>query len=485
MPPTAAMKEPHLPSAVTSRLDSTLDYIHQWLQRQLWVSQVPGMQVAIGYGSSIRLSRSYGVTSLETGEPTTPHHLFRIASQSKTITATAILQLAEQGRLRLDDDLGTHITELAEAEAAIARATVRDVLAHAAGIVRDGWDADHHQLLKPAPDEAEVVRIAIEQGSVLKPGAALKYSNIGYDLLGLVVARASGLAYHEYVTRHVVQALELKNTGPDLDADRLNEFVHGHSGLHVHRERRVLPLVELRADAPCGGFYATAEDLVKYYSAHLPGDTRLLSEASKRQQQHPLWPAEPQSGRSYGLGVEQLVLEGRMLIGHNGRHPGGQTSSSYFDPVSGIVVCVLANAGDAPASDIARGVFSLLSLAAVDPCDPDGPGVNHVLLEGPLAELTGEEMAPFTGRFANAFQVWDVATVGGRLLQVDPGSADALARVARLVPSGADELTIVGGSGFSSPGERLRFVRTTTGQIDRVEGRGGATSWPLETYVRD
>src|SRR5689334_6915725 len=98
-------------------LDSTtlrevIDYFDRWLAFGRRYRRVPGVQAAVYAGGAVAFSRSYGLADVENAVPLTDQHLFRIASHSKTFTGTAIMQLAEQGRLRLDDKAGQHVTEL-------------------------------------------------------------------------------------------------------------------------------------------------------------------------------------------------------------------------------------------------------------------------------------------------------------------------------------------------------------------------------------
>ncbi|WP_309570974.1 serine hydrolase domain-containing protein, partial [Deinococcus sp.] len=109
-------------------------YLQSWLEYQRDLARVPGVQVAMRVGGELAASFALGVASEVTDEALTPAHLFRIASHSKTFTATAILQLAEAGKLRLDDAAGHWLPELEGSPAATM--TVRELLGHQSGINR-------------------------------------------------------------------------------------------------------------------------------------------------------------------------------------------------------------------------------------------------------------------------------------------------------------------------------------------------------------
>src|SRR3954447_12604013 len=141
-------------------MQEALAYVDAWLDYRVWKLRAPGAQVAVWFDGGLQFSKAYGVSNLDTGEALTTSHLFRIASHSKTFTATAVMQLVEAGKLRLDDTAGSWIPELAEAGSPLAAATVRHLVAHAAGVRRDGVDATYWALTRPFPDEAALLELA-------------------------------------------------------------------------------------------------------------------------------------------------------------------------------------------------------------------------------------------------------------------------------------------------------------------------------------
>jgi CubicO group peptidase (beta-lactamase class C family) len=467
--------------ALFSRWDQALEYIREWLDYRRWMYRIPGMQVAIRYGGKLRLSATFGVTSEASARPVTAASLFRIASQSKTFTATAVLQLVERGLLRLDDPLRVHIAELGDGSA-VGDVTLRELLTHTSGLICDGWGTDRGQLLAPSPGEGEILRTAIEEGRVLAPLTVAKYSNLGYNLLGIAVARASEMSFADYLRKHIIGPLGLTNTGPDFEPTRQNEFVHGHSGLHLSPTRRVLPFVHSKATAPCGGLYSTAEDLSSYFEAHLAGDPRLLSDRSKRLMQHPEWadPAVLEGDLSFSPGMKSQTIGAQLFLGQPGGHPGGQASLSTLAPSTGLVVSILTNSIDAPVGALMTGVLELLELAGADPRDGRGPGIVREVVEEPLVEMQPEVASRFVGRFSTEWGVTDIAALGGKLFAIGHrGAVSPRVSATRLVLTAPHELRYVGAaSGLL--GERLHFVRDGD-SITRIEGRGGMTLFPAST----
>lgn len=440
-----------------SELDHLRGYLDDWLNYHRAAGHTPGLQVAVRQGSQLLFSAAYGISHVDTGEALTPQHLMRIASQSKTFTAVAVMQLVEDGKMRLDGRLGDYLEELSGTPSRLGEVTIRQLLSHSGGIIGNGWDADYISLLRPEPDEREILDDLIAHGVVMDPLSAFKYSNSGYNLLGMAIARGSGMAYRRYVTERIINPLGLGNTGPDFDPARVTEFAWSHTGFDPHKRQRALPHVDTRGESPCGGFYSTAEDLTQYYSAYFSGDARILTEQSKREMQHPSWPMDPASPwPAYGLGLIVDQMDGVLTFGHSGGHP-GQLSQTIVVPSEELVVCVLGNSLSAPVQMLAGGLTALVRLALRD-CG-----------RCPDAER-------FCGRYTNLFGEVEIVCAGGSLRLLQVGAQNPIATSAELVVADDDTLTFC----RFDRGEQLAFIRSPDGTLQRIEGRGGPSLWPVD-----
>ena len=444
-------------------------YFDRWLALQRRHLRVPGVQAAVLHrhadhdpsGDDLVLSTAHGVASVETGEMLTERHLFRIASHSKTFTATALLQLAERGALRLDDTLARWIPALAGAP--IAGVTLREVLSHSGGVIRDGADGDFWQLFRVFPDAPELLRVAGDASAVLARNERFKYSNISYSLLGLVVEAASGQPYDSFVAEHVVAPLGLADTCAEYDPARADRYAAGHSALSYADRRLVIDHVDTRAMAAATGFTSTAADVVRYMGAHVLGDHRLLTDDSKRIMQKVEWEVAG-AGVSYGLGFEIRSIGSRRVIGHGGGYP-GHITRTYLDPVAGVAVSVLTNAIDGPATGWAMAFVALLNLAA------EGPG-------------TAVDSTRFRGRFATLWGVYDVVDLGGRWFQIDPTLPDPTAAVTELEVVDERTLRVVRTNGYAAPGEQLVYTFGDDGAVRSLRGASGTTAYPVDEFRR-
>jgi Beta-lactamase len=300
---------------------------------------------------------------------------------------------------------------------------------------------------------------------VLERNERFKYSNIGYGVLGLVVEAVSGEPYADYVVANVVDRLGLRDTGPELDTTRSDQYATGYSGLAAYDRRLPIDPVDTRALASATGFWSTAEDVCRYAAGHVLGDERLLSDASKRRMQRGEWDVEGSEDR-YGLGFGIHKIGERRMIGHGGGFP-GHITRTLLDPVDGLTVVVLTNAIDGPARELAQGIVKLVDAAL-----------------GGAKEQASEveaDSASYTGRFAALWGVTDVVDLGGRLLVVQPDQADPTTAMEKLEVVDADTLRTAEASGFSSPGEMVRYIRRD-GVVERVVF-GGVSAAPIEEHV--
>lgn len=443
------------PDLTPTAVASAARYAADWLAFRQRYLRVPGVQAAVWHEDGLVLSTASGLADVESGTPLTPAHVFRIASHSKTFTATAVFRLREQGRLGLDDPVGRHLPWLGGSP--LGDRTVADLLSHGGGVVRDGVEADFWQLERPFPDVTELEGIAAPSAAVLPAQTTFKYSNIAYGLLGLVVESVTGEGYREHVTRDVVERLGLTGTAPELTPELAGRVATGYSALAYADSRVPVDQVDSRALAAATGFAGTAEDVCRYASAHFLGDERLLSDDSKRRMQREAWEVERDSAYALGLAVQRTG--GRRLLGHGGGWP-GHITRTLFDPEARLAVSVFTNAVDGPASELVTGVVRLVDLAAAQ--EPDSDPATR---------------ARFCGRWAGLWGVLDVVDLGGRLVAVDPTEADPAAHATTLQVEDETTLRTLDTPGYSAPGEAWVLSDGV------LRGGGGQAHRPLETFV--
>jgi len=246
---------------------------------------IPGLGVGLVENGEITYARGFGLQSLATRAPVTPDSLFCIASITKIFVATAIMQLVEQGRLELDAPLLRYLPDFRLDDTRLPRVTLGQVLSHTSGLP-DFDEAEYDRLVaNPEFDDESPVRLMHSLASrqmIAEPGERFAYSNIGYDLLGVLIARVTGQTFEDYLSANV-----LRPAGMPASA-----FSH----LAVPTERLAVPHLRTpamivnpiypyhRADVPASFLHASVLEMCNFAITSLKGAagdvTSLLSPAS-------------------------------------------------------------------------------------------------------------------------------------------------------------------------------------------------------------
>jgi len=243
---------------------------------QRYAGDVPGASLLVLKDGKPIVRRGYGLANLENGERATPATNYRLASVSKQFTAAAILLLAEDGHLQLDDPVRRWLPSLPESTATV---TLRQLLDHTGGLV------DYEDLIAPGTtaqlSDDDVLRLlSAAPNAYFAPGSTYRYSNSGYVLLGLVAERASGMSLPLYLQQRIFRPLHMDHTllyehgkGPEV-ANR----AYGYSEEHGQWTRTDQSVTS--ATLGDGGIYSSIDDLAKWDAALY--DDRLLSAASRQ-----------------------------------------------------------------------------------------------------------------------------------------------------------------------------------------------------------
>ncbi|MFN2272354.1 MAG: serine hydrolase domain-containing protein [Anaerolineae bacterium] len=236
---------------------------------------IPGGALAIMRDGELLLARGYGLADVEQEERVRPESLFRIASISKPIRAVAVMNLVEEGRLRLDMRASALLDDFRPAEGGDAdprvdRITVRQLLEHSAGWdASSGFDpmfstreiAELMGVSAPA-DCATTIRYMRRQPLDFDPGSRYAYSNFGYCVLGRIVESASGQTYEEYVTSEILDpmGIERMRLGQTMLSGRYADEVRYYDYAGADLATPVFPEIDGPAPWPYGGFHLEAMD---------------------------------------------------------------------------------------------------------------------------------------------------------------------------------------------------------------------------------
>jgi len=326
-PPATTTQEPQA-------LDARLERVNEYLADERSGRRIPGMSAAVVKGDEVVWSRAYGLADVENEVRATPETVYRIASVSKMITAIAVLQLVQSGRLSLNAPLRDYVPELPDKGDSI---TVRHVLAHLSGI-RHYRSTDEYLSTKRYRLLVDTLEFFKDDPLVAKPGERFVFSTWGYNLLGLVIERVGGMTFGDYVDKHVFEPLHMKSS--DLD-DPWAIVPHRARGYRLEKDGslRNSSYVDLTVRLPGDGMISTAEDLARFAAAFM-GDTVLdPSIVQVMTTEHKTSSGEP---TGYGLGCFVRELDGLKIVGHAGSTP--QASAFLLMiPSEKLAVVILAN----------------------------------------------------------------------------------------------------------------------------------------------
>jgi D-alanyl-D-alanine carboxypeptidase len=333
----------------------------------------PGVSVAIVFADGSVWTGASGMADVKARRAVTPDTAFSVASVSKTFTAALVLDLAADGRLRLDAPARSYLPDLPIDK----RITVRHLLEHTSGL-RDFY---LHKGIDTAlmADRDRSWDAAMSLGYIGKPGArpgtAWIYSNTNYLVLGLIAEKVGGAPVAEQLRERFLGPLGLDDTwyqsaerarAPVAHAYRLTGKKPTLRAIDLSDGTAIAPFTSVvTASGAAGSMASTAEDLAHWVGALYGGDVldaatraELTSDMEVTLRYHP--PA------SYGLGVQALEIDGRRTLGHSGRFLGARAAARWL-PEERIAIAVLTNQSR---SDPGPLVAELLALALRPPISP-------------------------------------------------------------------------------------------------------------------
>lgn len=323
-------------------LFSPLDVVvHQAMTRH----DVPGVAVGILHGER-RVSAGYGVTSVENPLPVTAETLFQIGSTTKTITATAVMRLVDEGELELDAPVRQVMPELRLQAADVAESvTVRHLLTHTGGWEGDLFD-DQGAGVDALTKYVDAMRSLPQQVPL---GTLWTYNNAGFCLAGRIVEKLTGMTFEEAAARLVLQPLGMGRSFFNPADVMTHRFAVGHRRAEETGVVEVMrPFGLGRAINPAGGLMSSVEDQLRYAAFHLGnGSTdageRLLQPATVAAMQSPHVATD--GAVSDHVGLAWLLRDvGKVHLVKHGGAAIGQMSAFVMVPQRRFAITVLTNA---------------------------------------------------------------------------------------------------------------------------------------------
>ncbi len=321
------------------------DEVDRYLETQIKNLHIPGASLAVVRNGKIIKSKGYGFADLQSNSAAAPQTVYEIGSMTKQFTAVAVMMLMEEGKISLDDKITKYF---ADAPAWWNQITVRHLLTHTSGIQNHVAVPDYMDIYRTSitgktfPAREELLREFYKLPSEFAPGETWAYDNTGYYLLGIIIEKASGKTYWQFLDERIFKPLGMNSTR-NTDAQTIvPNRAAGYGWIENRWENR--PVLASFIGFSAGSLLSTVEDLAKWDAAF--EDEKLL----KRSSLEKMWtPAKTNAGElapvDYGFGWFIEKYRGRRDILHSGGTPGFSSVMHRFvdDRLS---VIILTNHAD-------------------------------------------------------------------------------------------------------------------------------------------
>lgn len=429
-----------------------------WMDGQLAYRGLPGVVVGVVSDQQLVWAKGFGYADLQAKIPMTAETKFRMASHSKLFAAIAIMQLREEGKLRLDDPVEKYLPwfKATPAEDDDGQITIEQLLSHSSGLQREAGD---HWVSYEFPTADQLKQLYASRKAAFAPSVRWKYSNLAYSVAGMVTEQVSGLSWADYIERHVFQPLGMSSSSVDKNV----------SGLAVPYARRmpdgtrkVLPFVDARGMAAATGVTSTLADMAKFVSANFRrgarGGAQIVSTGSWREM-HRVRSVEENWTSGSGLGYDVSRINNRTWTGHGGGYP-GNTTMTLLQPEDKVGVIVLTNTNDSNPGDIARQLIATVGVA-----------VAKVAMPKPATVAWDDAWARFAGLYRGTGGDSHVVLLNKKLVILTPNGTSATNPV-ELVPIGGGQFRYTAPTGGGPVGEVVRFVEEPGRPVRMYVGDG-------------
>ena len=324
---------------------------YQALLENYYVSG-PGYAAIITRDGVTEFHGAIGLADIENKVELKPEHVFRLGSITKQFTAVAILQLMEQGKIRLDDDITTYISDYPTDGNKIC---ISHLLNHTSGIKSytnmESWD---EELRKQDLTVDEIIAYFKNEPMDFNPGDQFRYNNSGYILLGKIIEIASGKTYEQYVEEEFFKPLGMKDTYYGRNSEIINDRARGYqadeSGEYINA-----PYLSMSQPYAAGSIISTTHDLSIWNQAVF--NYELVTKESLALA-HTSTILNSGEEVPYGFGWRFNRLKGSHAINHGGGINGFSTHAAYF-PEEKVFVAVLSNCTSNDPSFLMRQLGSL------------------------------------------------------------------------------------------------------------------------------
>jgi CubicO group peptidase (beta-lactamase class C family) len=336
-------------SAHGAAADPPADAVSRFVRAEMQTQHIPGVALLVSRDGRPIRAEGFGLANVELQVPVSPKTIFQSGSVGKQFTATAVMMLIEEGKMGLEDPLARYFPE---GPAWWSKVTIRELLSHTAGFTDYPDDFD----LRKDYTEDQLLKIVGAIPAAYPPGTHWSYSNLGYLTLGIVIHKAAGEFYGDFLQERIFKPLAMSTTRIISEADIIPNRAAGYRWVkdRLQNQEWVSPMLNTTAD---GSLYFSILDLAKWDAALYT--EKLLRGSSLKQMWTvaPLRDGTPNAGH-YGFGWFVGDKHGHHVVEHEGQWQGFETQISRYVNDQ-LTVVVLTNLADGKPERIADGVANI------------------------------------------------------------------------------------------------------------------------------
>ena len=298
--------------------------------------RLPGISVAVTLDQEIIWQKALGMADLESSISANVNTVYRIQSITKIFTASRLMQLRDDGILHLDDPVKIYLPSLQIK--GNENVTFRQILSHVAGLPNEAPMTDHWSTFKfPNYDEYKQRLLVLE--AVQPPFVSYKYSNVGFNIIGMGLAVAGNESYEDQIDKYILKPLGMNRTGFSVSPEFSSDIATGYE-LSDEKQKRVTSYTDMGAVNPSGGLYSTVADMAHFLMFQFSEKNDVLSVTSRREMRTPHY-IYPDWRGGTGLSWHLEKLDGFTVFTHGGGAPGYVAQISGIDELQlGLVICI-------------------------------------------------------------------------------------------------------------------------------------------------
>ena len=452
--------------------DPAIDLVSDRLEREiaeLFVEyRLVGSSVGLVRDQDLMWSRGFGLADLESRAVPDENTIFRVASNTKTFTATAIFQLRDQGRLNIDEPLTRYVPEFASVKptkGSVDAVTLRRLMCHHSGLMGEApgeyWETKEFPTIEWFLAKLPEVEIVIEADS------AFKYSNLAFAMLGEVVARVSGVPYEEYIHTNILGPLGMTSSVYELDDNLRTRMATGYQIREFEDAPGIAPHVPINGHNAAGQLYSTVADLARWMSFQFRtggperNGTQVLAGSTLAEMHRPQF-MEPGWESGHCLPWSAARKGDQVFLGHGGGIYGFLTQT-WFCPQSKLGLIWLTN-GDGHTANAAITNRIIQTVAQAEAKLQKPPTFS-------IPVPTPESWRDFLGAYASQLgRAFSIEHRGGKLLIVTPPAPEIDVPPVELEPTeDPDTFMVTAGRGA---GEPMYFRRDDGGRVVSASNTG-------------